>query len=130
MGAYWGTLGLLAIVYLIILTLKYYVLNLSILAASKSIHEDMIQAMVRSPGSYFDSTPSGTLVNKFSNDLKVIDNLMIFCFINVLEGPAIFFIAVVNLCQINILMILPTIVVVFLATWLFLYSRSAIIKCK
>jgi ABC-type multidrug transport system fused ATPase/permease subunit len=32
---------------------------------------------MRSPASFFDSTPSGILINKFSNDLGVIDSSLI-----------------------------------------------------
>ena len=38
----------------------------------------MIEAIVRCPGKFFDTTPSGILVNKFSNDLGILDNTMIF----------------------------------------------------
>lgn len=130
MGAYWGILGLLSLVYFLVLTIKYYILNLSVLTAGKSIHETMIKAIVRSPGSFFDSTPSGTLVNKFSNDLGVVDNSLVFCLIDALEGPTVFLIAIVNLCQINLTTIIPTVLAVALAIWFFLYSRPAIIKCK
>lgn len=42
----------------------------------------MINAIVRSPGSFFDTTPSGILTNKFSNDLGVIDNGLILMMID------------------------------------------------
>ena len=44
----------------------------------------MIQAIVRSPSKFFDKTPSGTLINKFSNDLGIIDNTMVFGLIDAL----------------------------------------------
>jgi len=34
----------------------------------------MINGIVRSPASFFDTTPSGMIINKFSNDLGVLDN--------------------------------------------------------
>lgn len=36
----------------------------------------MVNGIVRSPGSFFDVTPSGTLINKFSNDLSILDNAL------------------------------------------------------
>ena len=44
----------------------------------------MIEAVVRSPASFFDDTPSGVLTNKFSNDLGIIENTLIFSFIDVM----------------------------------------------
>ena len=83
-GAYWGALAALVAGYFIVLVIKYFVLNIAILLSSTSIHEKMIEAIVRSPGSFFDSTPSGILVNKFSNDLGVIENYLIFAFVDTL----------------------------------------------
>lgn len=111
-------------------TIKYFVLGTSILLASKNIHERMVEGIVRSPVSFFDSISSGTLINKFSNDLGVIDHSLFYSFVYSLEGITIFLVAAVNLCQINSLMIVPTLFVVIGAIWLFAYVRPAIIKCK
>ena len=44
----------------------------------------MILGIVRSPGHFFDQTPSGVLINKFSNDLGVLDNSLSQAFVDVL----------------------------------------------
>jgi ATP-binding cassette subfamily C (CFTR/MRP) protein 4 len=36
----------------------------------------MVNGIVRSPGAFFDVTPSGVLINKFSNDLGILDNAL------------------------------------------------------
>jgi hypothetical protein len=36
----------------------------------------MVNGIVRSPASFFDVTPSGMLINKFSNDLSILDNAL------------------------------------------------------
>jgi ABC-type multidrug transport system fused ATPase/permease subunit len=73
MGLYWGILGLLQFCYFVIQTLKYFTLNICILLSNEKIHEDMINGLVRSPSNFFDITPSGRLINKFSNDLGILD---------------------------------------------------------
>ena len=90
----------------------------------------MIEAIVRSPGKFFDKTPSGTLVNKFSNDLGIIDNTMIFCLIDALENPTMIIVAIVNMCQINIYFLIAVAVILFIAIMFFLYARPAIQKTK
>jgi ATP-binding cassette, subfamily C (CFTR/MRP), member 4 len=70
--------------YLFTLIAKYFALNMSILCASAKIHENMVEAIVRSPARFFDITPSGTLANKFSTDLGVIDNALVLGFIDTL----------------------------------------------
>ena len=40
----------------------------------------MMHGLVRCPSNYFDTTPTGRLINKFSNDLGILDNTMAFVF--------------------------------------------------
>ena len=81
---FWGILAVLVFLFFIALLIKYYCLNIALLKASEANHENMIHTIVRCPGSFFDKTPSGQLINKFSNDLGVIDNIMIFGLIDTL----------------------------------------------
>jgi len=77
-------MGLLVFIYFLSLIFKYYCLNLCILNSNEKIHEDMIFGIVRSPGFFFDQTPSGVLINKFSNDLGILDNSLSQTFLDVL----------------------------------------------
>lgn len=77
---------------------KYFMISSVILLANTSLHEKMLEIVVRSPGSYYDTTPSGVVLNKFSNDLGVADNSLLLSFIELLEGPSIFIVAILNLC--------------------------------
>jgi len=43
----------------------------------------MIHGLVRCPSSYFDVHPSGRLINKFSNDLGILDNTLPFVMIDI-----------------------------------------------
>jgi hypothetical protein len=64
--------------------LKFYLLYVTLLNSNKNIHEKMVNGIVRSPGSFFDITPSGLLINKFSNDLGILDNSLAQCLIDAL----------------------------------------------
>lgn len=77
-GKFWSTLWLLVFLYFVSLLLKYFMLNISILISSNKIHENMVESTIRSPSHFFDATPSGILMNKFSNDLGIIDNNLAF----------------------------------------------------
>jgi ATP-binding cassette subfamily C (CFTR/MRP) protein 4 len=90
----------------------------------------MINAIVRSPGSFFDITPSGLLTNKFSNDLGIIDNVLIMAMIDAFEGPINLLSAIINICQIDVFILIPAGVVLFFSLALFLYSRPVIIGTK
>jgi len=69
-------------VFFIVLIVKYLLLSYVSLFSNEKLHEDMIHGLVRCPSSYFDITPSGRLINKFSNDLGILDNTLAFVIID------------------------------------------------
>lgn len=127
---YWFVLTLTVVVFFIVLVVKTFLLNISILMSSTKIHEGMIQAIIRSPGSFFDSYSSGILINKFSNDLGVIDNTLFWSSFDSIEGLTTVFVAAITICQISPLLIIPTLLTFIVAITFFNYCRPAIIKTK
>jgi ATP-binding cassette subfamily C (CFTR/MRP) protein 1 len=47
--------------------------NLSGLSSSRDIHEKMLARVLRSPMSFFDTTPIGRVLNRFTKDINTID---------------------------------------------------------
>ena len=90
----------------------------------------MVNGIVRSPCSFFDATPSGVLINKFSNDLGVLDNSLAICLIDTLEGPASIVISMINIAQIYLYFIPAVIVIFIIAIIFFKYARAVIMQCK
>jgi len=90
----------------------------------------MVRALTHSPANYFDSTPSGVLINKFSKDLGIVDNNMIFTLIEGVEGVLIILAAIVNVCLIDNLLIPPALIVVVIISAIYVYGRGVIIACK
>ncbi|KAK2714882.1 hypothetical protein QYM36_009173, partial [Artemia franciscana] len=46
------------------------------LFASRLLHNIMLRHVLRSPMSYFDTTPLGRIVNRFAKDVDVVDNVL------------------------------------------------------
>lgn len=44
--------------------------------ASNFLHTGILKNVLRSPGSFFDTTPQGRIINRFSKDIEVIDMLI------------------------------------------------------
>jgi len=44
------------------------------LRASGTMHKNMLNRILRAPMSFFDTTPTGRVVNRFAKDVDVTDN--------------------------------------------------------
>ena len=121
---------MLIILYMIILVIKYFTLFLTLLNSNENIHEQMVNGIVRSPGTFFDVTPSGTLINKFSNDLGILDNSLGFAIMDMLEGLIYAVIAMVNICQFYLYFIPVAVVILIFAFLFYLYARNVVVQCK
>ena len=50
------------------------VASLRMVAASASLHNSMLERVLMAPMAFFDSTPLGRIVNRFSRDVETLDN--------------------------------------------------------
>lgn len=58
----------------------WIVFMLGCLRAAASFHDQLLHSIMRSPLSFFDTTPMGRIVNRFSRDIESIDNDVPLCF--------------------------------------------------
>ena len=90
----------------------------------------MIHGLVRSPSSYFDTTPTGQLNNKFSNDLGIMDNTLVFVLTDAIQGPIVSLILIGNVFQINLYFLIPGLLNIIFVIFFFIYCKKAIISVK
>ncbi len=90
----------------------------------------MIHGLVRCPSSYFDTTPTGKLINKFSNDLGILDDTLSFVFTDMIEGPIISIIMLANIFQINVFFIPPGVVTLIFLVYFFTFCKPTIVESK
>lgn len=76
LGFFIGIYGGLAIGYTIMSMLRsVWFLRLA-LHASQRLHKEMLQSVLRAPMSFFDTTPIGRIISRFSRDINGIDQLL------------------------------------------------------
>ena len=61
--------GLSLIFMILVGVIKGYSLALALLKGASNLHERMLTSVMRCPMSFFDSTPSGRVLNRFSKDM-------------------------------------------------------------
>ena len=127
---YWMALGIIQAFYLVFLFMKYLLLNLLVLRSNKAIHQNMIESLIRSPSSFFDVTPSGRLVNNFSNDLGIMDNLLPFVLVESIEGPIIASAMALNVFQINVWFIPLGMIIIYFLIRFYSYCKDVIVNTK
>lgn len=63
--------------WVLLIFLKTAIIHWAGLSLSKRVHSQMLATILRQPMEFFDLNDSGVIVNRFSNDLKVVDKTII-----------------------------------------------------
>ncbi|KAG0312164.1 Canalicular multispecific organic anion transporter 1, partial [Podila horticola] len=71
------------------------------LYASKALHENLLAKVLRLPMSFFDTTPQGRVLNRFSNDIVGVDQ-------GIPEALLSFLACFLNLCGILLILCFVT----------------------
>lgn len=70
---YLGVYALLGLVYTLTSFIREAVVFYGSLRASKRIHEQLLHHLMRAKFKFFDSTPLGRIINRFSKDIEAVD---------------------------------------------------------
>ncbi|XP_055346994.1 multidrug resistance-associated protein 1-like [Paramacrobiotus metropolitanus] len=86
LGVYF-TFGFLQSIFILC---SYLILAYGQIMASRNLHRGMLMRIMRAPMSFFDTTPLGRIVNRFSKDVEIVDSMIplnmegvIYCFLSV-----------------------------------------------
>ena len=70
--------GCMGIAETIMFFFKELIFILACAAASKTIHENLLDKVMHSPMSFFDTNPIGRILNRFSSDIDTVDQTIPF----------------------------------------------------
>ena len=73
-GFYMGMYALSAIALGIFTFLRVFGITRFGIRASKNLHNDLVASIMKAPMSFFDTTPTGRIISRFSKDIYSIDN--------------------------------------------------------
>lgn len=75
-GYFMGVYAALGIAQAICNFMVSFCFSIAGVAAAKSLHGQSVRSIFRAPMSFFDTTPIGRIMNRFSKDIDAIDNLL------------------------------------------------------
>ncbi len=108
----YGALGLLALVVSLLNNLFWLERGIK---AGKSMHDDMLKSVLKAPIRFFDSTPVGRILQRFSRDVESVDIYLQWSFVSVVHS-----LLQVTVSLFLILMLIPWMVFVVVPV-MFLY---------
>jgi len=71
-----GVYGALGAAQGLFIMLDVYTLAIGCLSAARKLHENLLHSILRAPSSFFDTTPLGRIVNRFSKDVYTVDDTL------------------------------------------------------
>ena len=90
----------------------------ALLNSSKHLHNSMLSAVLKAPVLFFDTNPVGRIINRFSRDIGIMDELLPDVFLEAVEVVLFSTGAVVFPSLLNPWIILPTIPLLLLFMWI------------
>ncbi|KAG0285750.1 hypothetical protein BGZ98_005341, partial [Dissophora globulifera] len=76
--------GALTLAFMSFNMVLFYVSNVKTsLKAARRLHDRLLSSLLRQPMSFFDTTPVGRIINRFSSDVDAIDEMIIWNFVDV-----------------------------------------------
>ncbi|KAK5580820.1 hypothetical protein RB653_000844 [Dictyostelium firmibasis] len=104
---YIGGYVLIFIISLLLIFLRYYMVTKISFASAKKLHNLLITSVSNSSIQFFDSNPSGRIVNRFSNDISNIDTSMSGMFLDTFSYVFAIVIGIISIVYINPMTIVP-----------------------
>ena len=75
-GCYLGIYAIFGISQATFVFFSSFAIAIAAFLASKTLHNQLLENILRSPMSFFDTTPLGRILNRFSKDINIIDETL------------------------------------------------------
>jgi len=101
-----------------------------LLLTNSELHSRMLKALVRAKVLFFDQNPIGRIINRFSNDLGVLDKQNLITFFDCIDGTIMNGSLLLTVCVINPQIVLPSVLIAYLLYKVKLYFTKPMVEVK
>ncbi|CAD8180189.1 unnamed protein product [Paramecium pentaurelia] len=123
-------MGILTIALLFCNFIKYIMNILQVQKTTQHIHKQMLESISIAPISYFDTNPSGRIINRFSNDLSLCDAQTNQVCLDILELIGNFLFALVTLAILQPFFLIMIIALLLIDIYIYSFYNKIISQLK
>jgi len=81
------------------------------MTCSQRLHDMMFSALIRTGMRFFDTNPSGRILNRFSKDMGAIDELLPKAILDAGQVNLMMFGSLIVICMVNLIFLVPVIII-------------------
>lgn len=109
---------------------KYFCFVKIVLKSNGNIHNKMTECIVRAPTLFFDTHNSGSILNRFSNDIALMDSLLILTIIDFFDLSLYFIAGIIIAGSLNLWFFIPGVVSLFILGKILTIAKPVILGLK
>jgi len=98
--------------------IRSIVFYLVCMACSQRLHDMMFSALIRTGMYFFDTNPSGRILNRFSKDMGAIDELLPKAILDAGQLNLMMLGALIVTCAVNPIFLIPVVIIAFIFYWI------------
>ena len=121
--------GIIGGMILCVLLRQILFVNFS-LNISQTFHKKILQRVMRAVVEFYDTNPSGRILNRFSNDIGVLDRFILFSASNVIDATIFFFVMFITMWIVAPWLLIPSFALFILYYGLMRFFKKFIIQGK
>ena len=97
---------------------------------NKKIYDLMTMNILKTFVTFFDRNPTGRILNRFSNDMSMLDNMIIYVFSDILDYIFYFFAILITIMTFSIYFLIPVFALIFVYYFFFKFCRISLKELK
>lgn len=129
--SYYITVGAIILAFIFIISLIRRLITIQLLLlANNELHNRMLKGVSRSKIAFFDNNPIGIIINRFSNDLGILDKPNLITFFDSIDGTLQNIGMLIVICSFNPWLFIPFTILVYYLIQIKNFFKKSSVVCK